>query len=66
MVIPMPVLRQLLAESSGGCVLGDGGAMAAVPRIEICELGPEDVALLDDENAFDIAFEAALCDEDAR
>jgi hypothetical protein len=63
----MPLLRQLLAEASGGCVLGESGVIAAaVPRIEICELGPEDVALLDDENAFEIAFEAALCDEDAR
>jgi hypothetical protein len=64
-VIPRFLLRRLLAETTENGALAESGVTAAavVPRFEIVEIGPDDIAddhdddIVVDDSAFEVAFE---------
>jgi hypothetical protein len=51
--IPAPLLRRLLAESTGGVPMESATMRASVPRFEIVELGADEVTDLDEDVVFD-------------
>lgn len=71
LVIPTPLLRRLIAETTEEGALAESGVMAAAaPRFEIVEIGPDDIAgaedgdeVVIDDSAFEVAFEEMRRDE---